>query len=363
MPIAKMKMAGTNDPLRASRHFGNSSRREFLRWLGAGTLGLAVSGCKLPTIERASAKPLRGIFPIAQTPFTETDKLDLDALVREVEFIARGRVHGFVWPQMASEWTVLTEQERLEGAEAICAAGKKVRTAIVIGVQGADLATVQKYVTHARQVGADAVISLPPSESADAKTLVAYYQEVGRMSDLPLFVQAVGNITVDALLEMFRTIPTMRYIKDEFGDPLTNIAMLRERTSDRLKVFSGSHGRKLIEEMSAGFSGSMPAASLADLYAATFDLWQEGKRDEARAMQARTMKALDQMLMYGMEGMKYVLYARGVFKTYSARKAKDLGFTATAAIVSGGVSAQPLDDVGKNVLGNMVDSLKPFFRP
>jgi len=79
-------------------------------------------------------------------------------------------------------------------------------------------------------------------------------------------------------------------------------------------------------------------------------------------MQARTMKALDQMLAYGMEGMKYVLYTRGVFKTYAARKPKDLGFTATAAIVAGGVSAQPLDDAGKKALGNMVGSLKPYLR-
>jgi dihydrodipicolinate synthase/N-acetylneuraminate lyase len=355
-----MKTIGRNDLRRANRHLGKPTRREFLQWLGIGALGLAVSGKKLFALDPTGTKILRGIFPIAQTPFTAADKLDLDALAREVEFTARGRVHGLVWPQMASEWTVLTEQERFEGAEAICAAGKKVKPAIVIGVQGSDLAAVRRYVNHARQVGADAVISLPPSENADAKTLVEYYQAVGGMSDLPLFVQAVGNITVDALLEMFRTIPTMRYIKDEFGEPLVHAALLREKTSDQLKLFSGSHGRKLIEEMNVGFSGSMPAAGLADLYARTFDLWQEGKHDEARAMQARTMKALDQMLAYGMEGMKYVLYERGVFKTYSARKAKDLGFTATAAIVAGGVSARPLDDTGKKALGDMLVSLKPY---
>ena len=355
-----MKTTSSIYPRQANRNFGNPTRREFLQWVGIGVLGLAVSRSKVFALDPTGTKILRGIFPIAQTPFTAADQLDLDALVREVEFIARGRVHGFVWPQMASEWTVLTEQERFEGAEAICAAGKKVRPVIVIGVQGSDLTAVRKYVTHAKKVGADAVISLPPSENADAKTLVEYYQAVGSMSDLPLFVQAVGNITVDALLEMFRTIPTMRYIKDEFGEPLVHAATLREKTSDQLKLFSGSHGRKLIEEMNVGFSGSMPAAGLADLYARTFDLWQDGNRDEARAMQARTMKALDQMLAYGMEGMKYVLYERGVFKTYAARKAKDLGFTATAAIVAGGVSARPLDDAGKKALGDMLVSLKPY---
>ena len=62
--------------------------------------------------EKAASKPLRGIFPIAQTPFTTADALDLETLVEEVKFIDRGGVHGFVWPQIASEWATLTEQER-----------------------------------------------------------------------------------------------------------------------------------------------------------------------------------------------------------------------------------------------------------
>src|SRR5207245_2707989 len=104
-------------------------------------LGLAVYGRKVPASEGVRSKPLRGIFPIAQTPFTESNKLDLDALVEEVRFIDRCRTHGFVWPQMSSEWMNLTEAERLEGAEAIASTGKKLRPAIVIGVQAPATAT------------------------------------------------------------------------------------------------------------------------------------------------------------------------------------------------------------------------------
>ena len=94
-----MKTTGQNDLWRANRDFGKPTRREFLQWLGIGALGLTVSRSKVFALDTAGTKILRGIFPIAQTPFTETDKLDLDALVREVEFVTRGRVHGLVWPQ------------------------------------------------------------------------------------------------------------------------------------------------------------------------------------------------------------------------------------------------------------------------
>src|SRR3974390_2926925 len=103
-----MKPQAGPKPMPAARHFVHASRREFLQLLGAGTLGLALSAPPLFAAGKPVSKPLRGIFPIAQTPFTETDKLDLDALVEEVRFIARGRVHGFVCPQLASEWSTLT---------------------------------------------------------------------------------------------------------------------------------------------------------------------------------------------------------------------------------------------------------------
>ena len=91
------------------------SRREFLTLVGTSLFGVPWPGERfrpLPVPRQAAA----GIFPIAQTPFTETNQLDVDALAEEVRFIDRAGAHGFVWPQMASEWQSLTERERLDGA-------------------------------------------------------------------------------------------------------------------------------------------------------------------------------------------------------------------------------------------------------
>ncbi|MEK7409488.1 MAG: dihydrodipicolinate synthase family protein [Acidobacteriota bacterium] len=320
------------------------TRREFLRLLSAGSFGLA-----LPGAPEAGPKPLRGIFPIAQTPFTDSDKLDLDALVEQVRFVDHGRVHGFVWPQLASEWSTLTEPERLAGAEAIAATGRRLRPAIVLGVQGPDVAAAVRYAKHAEKAGADALISLPPSESSDPKVMLDYYKEVARATALPLFAQAVGKMSVELLLEMHKAIPTLRYIKDEAGQPLARIGPLREKSGDQLKVFSGAHGRTLIEEMRRGFSGSMPAASFADLYAQTWDLWQAGKRREAMEMHARTLLILTDMGNYGFEGMKYILVLRGVFKTYHSR--------------SGQPQRGPrLDEAGKQALREALEFVKPHLR-
>ena len=338
-------------------------RREFLQLLGAGALSMAVPGWKMLGAERASSKPLRGIFPVAQTPFTESNKLDLETLVEELRFIDRGGVHGFVWPQMASEWMTLSESERLEGSEAIASTGKKLRPAIVIGVQAPELATAIKYAKHAETVGADAIISLPPSENSDAKTDLDYYKAVGAATRLPLFVQAVGNINVDLLIAMYKAIPTFRYVKDEAGNPLMTIGPLRRRSSDRLKIFSGSHGRDLIDEMRRGFFGSMTAAPFADLYAQTWDLWHAGKHEEAMAMHARTLLILTEMLSHGPESVKYILYLRGVFKNYKLRTKESPGFASAAKIAAGGDQPETfLDEDGKQALRETLDYLKPYLK-
>jgi len=330
-----------------------SGRREFLHALTAGAFGLALSGQGICANQKPAAKPLRGVFPIGQTPFTEADRLDLDCLAAEVRFCNRGRVHGFVWPQIASGWTTLTEKERLDGAEAILAAGKGGRTALVIGVQGPDMAAVTRYAQHAAKLGADAIISLPPPNGTDPKALLEYYQQVGRLTELPLFVQSQGNMSVDLIVEMFHTIPTMRQVKDEAGDPRERITELRHRTSDQLKVFSGQGVRTMIDEMRLGFSGHCPTTGLADVYAAAFDLWHRGQRQEAFDMFGRILAFAS---IAGPHS--YVLVARGVFKETTRSRG---GMAAGGG--AGPRRAQPNDEEGKRLIREALNTyLKPYLR-
>ena len=312
-----------------SDRFTGLPRRDFLQLLGTGALGLALSvrGAKAvdfgagvaPAFDLSPGpKKLRGLFPIGQTPFTEDNKLDLESLAAQVPFCNRGRVHGFIWPQIASDWTTLSESERLAGAEALIAAGKGGYTTIVIGVQGPDMATVTRYAQHAAKMGADAIVSLPPPGVSDEKVLLDYYQQVGRLTELPLFVQSQGSMSIDLIVELFNTIPTFRQVKDEAGVPLERVAELRRRTGDKLRVFSGQGVRTMITEMELGVVGHCPYTGLADVYAQAYDLWHAGKRQQAFDMFGR-------ILAFGSLGTadwSDVLAIRGVFKpNYKSRKA------------------------------------------
>jgi len=314
-------------------------RRDFLSFLGSAAVHASAG---------PAGKPLRGIFPIAQTPFTEGGKLDLEALAAEVRFVDRCGAHGFVWPQLASEYATLSERERMDGAAMILHAGKGLKPALVIGVQAPESAAAIRYARHAAQRGADAVIALPPPGERNAGALLAYYKAIGAATPLPLFAQAVGDLSVEQLVEMSRAIPTLRYVKDEAGaSPLPRIGPLREQSGGALNVFTGGHGVTLLDEMNRGTAGSMPAASFVDLYAAAWDLWHDGKRAEAADRFSKALLFVPEVQVYGIAALKYLLHLRGVFPRYSVR-GKD--------------ARVELDEAGKKTLREMLEFVKPWLR-
>jgi dihydrodipicolinate synthase/N-acetylneuraminate lyase len=332
---------------------GTVGRRDFLRTMGIGVAGLALSNSAL---RAAPAKPLRGLFPIGFTPFTPDDKMDLEGLAAQVKFCNRGGVHGLMWPQNASGWTNLSDQERLDGTEAILTAGKGGKTALVIGVQSADPEAVSRYARQAEKLGADGIISLPPPAVADEKALLTYYQQVGRLTTLPLFAQAVGNMSVDLLVEMFKTIPTLRYVKDEAGNPLERIAELRKRTDDQLRVFSGGGAATMISEMERGFSGACPYTDLADVFAASYDLWHKGQKREAFDMFGRIQAFASIAPISSVD----IMIARGVFKPGTKLR---LGQAAAGAEGRGGGRGRSTRQLSIEEIRQELDAyLKPYLK-
>jgi 4-hydroxy-tetrahydrodipicolinate synthase len=331
-----------------------------LQVLGAGALALD----RLPAADQPG-KPMRGLFPIGASPFTDANQLDCECMAAQVKFLNRGGVHGVIWPQIASEWTTLSKKERLDGAEAMTAAGKGGKTAITIGVQGPDRATVLEYVKHAEKVGADAICSLPPANVTDEGALFDYYKQIGTTTGLPLFVQSQPfPMSIDLIVRMYKEIPTFRQIKDEAGDTLARITEIRTRTDDGVKVFAGNGVRNMINELMLGAQGYCPTTDLADIYAQTFDLWNAGKRTQAFDMFGRVL-CFNSVVQTAGAPQKYVLVARGVFKNTRSRRASGSDASAGRGGGQGGggrAAARPFDGASEKTVQEALDLLKPYLK-
>ncbi len=295
------------------------NRREFIQTAGVAALGaaamMAPGKAMASGVLKPGSKPWRGLFPVAQTPFTPDNKLDLDCLAAQVKFCNRNRVPGLMWPLNSSGWFHLTEKERMDGAESIMAAAKGGNTAVVIGVQasGGDTNAAVRYAQHAAKCGADGLISLPPgalAEKVSDKAVLDYYKALGAATDLPLMIQSYGDMSVDFIVELYEQVPTLKGVKDETtGSPLPRIPEFRKRLGDKFVVMAAHNCIQMLDELRAGFDGYVPIITYADLLQTVFELWNAGKQNEAFEMFGRV-----QAFQTITGATQYLLTARGVFK-------------------------------------------------
>lgn len=294
------------------------TRRSFLATLSAAAFAGRASQSTAP------AKPLRGIFIIMATPYTDSGQVDWEDLEREVDFLDRCGVHGMVWPQMASEYDKLTRDERLRGMEVLAKACRGRKAALVLGVQGPNTAEALEYTRVAERLAPEALIAIPPTEARSIEDFRDYYRAIARASTRPVFIQTTGGPkgiepAVKVLVELAREEPRLGYIKEEH-EPV--IARMRELARHRpviRSIFSGSGGRGLTWELRLGMDGTMPGAPYADLYVAVWDAWHAGRREQAREIFSKLLLMLN--CEQQVAGTRlYVMKKRGVFKTWRSRR-------------------------------------------
>ncbi|MBZ5543250.1 MAG: dihydrodipicolinate synthase family protein [Acidobacteriia bacterium] len=302
-------------------------RRDFLR-------RAALAGAALPFVARANVfrllaaapatKKFRGIFAILETPFDANDQIDWEDLEREVSFCMRGGAHGLVWPQLAAEFFLLTEEERMRGAEVILRKAAGGRSAVVIGVQAPAKDLALRFARHAEEKGADAVIALPPYIGhVSLDTAADYYRTLAGAVKIPIFIQNSGGSWGPAMppsfvIQLAREFPSLGYIKEEVAPVAHHIAEYAA-SGVMSGIFSGNAGKYLLNEMGHGGHGTMPACEFIDVNVQVYELAASGKMDEARSLFEKLLPMIALEEDYGMPFAKAVLVRRGVFKTAKMR--------------------------------------------
>ena len=303
------------------------SRREFI---GRATRAAAVLPIAAGTAPGAAApgaaqRPtrLRGIFAILQTPFTSSGLIDDEDLAHEAEFCIRSGAHGLVWPQLAAEFYLLSDDERMRGADILIrtAAGRRP---VVIGVQAPYKDIAVKLARHAESRRADAVIAMPPFLGHVQMDDVAdYYRSLVEAIRLPIFVQNSGSpwgpaLSTEFVLQQAKQYPQLAYIKEEVG-PVPHRLETYARSGAMTGIFSGSAGKNLLNELPRGSSGTMPACEFIDVNARIYELAVGGKTEEAYRLFKSLLPMINLEETYGMVFAKHVLVRRGIFKLAKMR--------------------------------------------
>jgi 4-hydroxy-tetrahydrodipicolinate synthase len=269
-----------------------------------------------------SVAPLAGILPVLQIPFVPApplDRVDDDALRREVDFCIKCGVHGLVIPALASEFMVLTDAERRQVVTSTVdqAAG---RVPVVANVAAPGPQAALEFAQHAREAGAAAVMALPPYvRKPTVDGVMAYYAAIADAAQLPVIVQNAPppfgiSLPTPVVLRIVEEIPLVTYIKEERLPPTRNIGDVIAGASPKLEgVFGGMAGMHLPNELARGVVGSMPSAGICDVLVAIYDAWQAGDTARARAIHQQILPLLVLEMSAWMAVSKEVLRRRGVF--------------------------------------------------
>ena len=313
------------------------------RFLGAAATTAAAPANQMTPRE----KTWEGIFVIMQTPFHENLEIDEDSLRREADFLARGRVHGMVWPAGAGETTSLWHQERLKYSEAVVKEARG-RITVLIGVHGANKFEAMEYARHAEKIGADGLHALGPGDgSSDPDILTDYFTAITSVSKLPLSIQvSTPGMTADFLMRLSEKLPTFRIAKLESANVPHEVTRLVRQGQRRLIPSTGGGAMNLMTEMERNSGGTMAGAGFADVQAEIWDLYHGGKKKEARQLFMKFLlpAVLERRTGYVLQ--KEVLRRRGIFKNTIMRNTRRFS----------------MDEADLRELDEIMDILRPHFR-
>jgi 4-hydroxy-tetrahydrodipicolinate synthase len=271
-----------------------------------------------------SDERLRGVYPILAMPFDQAGRIDSDVLEREVEFLVEAGVDG-IGIALASEVPMLTEAERDLALRTVVAQARgRAKVVMNTSAAGTDLAV--SYSRRAEELGADALMVLPPPPATSTPSeTVEYYRQIALAVHLPIFIQDVATSPVPPGLaaQVARSSHHDWYVKVEAPPTPPRVAEALALAGDRLSVFGGAGGTFFVEELRRGAVGTMPGSTIPEVFVNVLRLFQSGSVDEAEAELARyatLLRLLGQGTGISFYLCKEVLRLRGIFTNTAVRR-------------------------------------------
>jgi dihydrodipicolinate synthase/N-acetylneuraminate lyase len=268
---------------------------------------------------------LRGVMPILPTIFMASGAVDEAGTRRVVEYIIRSGASGLVFPGLASEYDTLTREERLHLTRLI---GQWVggRAPFVVGASAEAIDDAVAFAAAGAQAGAVAAMILTPKAYADdPKGMRDFYRAVHAESGIAIMLQNAPapmgiGLSLEKTAELARAAPGVRYVKEEAPPSGQRITRLTELAGDSLlAVFGGAGARYLIDELTRGAKGTMPACEITELHVAMVDRFLGGDETGARDLFERTLPLLNMQAIFRWRLTKAVLERRGLIDSTYVR--------------------------------------------
>lgn len=256
---------------------------------------------------------IAGIYPILYAFFDRDNRLDRDAMRRQMQTIVRAGAPGVAMLGLATEVNKLSRTEREQVIRwAIEDSGGGLPLAVTIS--GATIDAQRDFASFAVAQGATWLILQPPAPAAgETPRPEAFYFDffaaVMQGFDVPVGIQnapeylGVG-LSPESLERLAAQCPNFRLLKGE--GPSIVLAETVARVGHLMPVLNGRGGLELLDNLRAGCAGMIVAPDCFDWQQRIYEAFSNG--DDALAEQLYrevlpvivfVMQSLDTLICYG----------------------------------------------------------------
>jgi len=283
---------------------------------------------------------LRGVVPVAPTPFDDNGEVDYEGQRRVLDFLIDAGVDAICILANYSEQFSLTDDER-ERLSALCLDHVADRVHVVVTTSHYSRKVVIERSRRAQAAGAAMVMLMTPYHGAtirpDEADIFDFFQGVAAAIDIPIMIQdaPVSGVTLSAafLARLACEIDKVQYVKVEVPSAAAKLRDLVSRAGDALPgPFDGEESITLLPDLDAGATGTMPSALQPDLLRGIVQSYQAGDRARAMALYERSLPLiLYENRQCGLRATKALMYEGGIIQCEHVRAPMPALHSATRA--------------------------------
>jgi dihydrodipicolinate synthase/N-acetylneuraminate lyase len=269
----------------------------------------------------SAAPPLRGVVPIAPTPFRDNGDLDLDSQRRVLDCMIDQGVDGICILANYSEQFLLSDEERNILLQ-LCLEHVRGRVPVLVTCSHFSTRIAAERARRAAAAGADMVMLMPPYHGAllraDEAGVFEHFARVAEAAPLPIMVQDAPlsgvTLSVAFLARLARELPQVAYFKIEVPGTAAKLRALIAAGGDAIAgPFDGEEGVTLMADLDAGATGTMTSAMIPDLIKPILNHHRAGRRTQALSLYERLLPAINfENRQCGLRACKTIMKEGGV---------------------------------------------------
>ena len=275
---------------------------------------------------------IKGVVPIAPTPFHPDGRIDETSLERMTDFFLEAGSDGITILGQLGEAPKLDHQEGLAIAKRVIA--RASNKPIIVGVSAPGFAAMRTLARDVMDLGAAGVMIAPPNTLRTDDQIVTYYRQASEaigtdipfvLQDYPLSFSVV--MTPDVIRRIVAENDACVMLKHEDWPGLDKITTLRglerEGKMRHIAILTGNGGVFLDFEMERGADGANTGYAFPEMLIDVVRLSNAGKREEAHTLFNAHLPYLRYEQQQGPVGLavrKYVFMRRGIIASDALRR-------------------------------------------